>query len=186
MRDLAIQLCLALHEAHCHSVIHRDLKPENIMLQPDPTRPSGHAVRLCDFGVAQLGPEWSKEKLTQNGALLGTVLYMSPEQAHGDALSANSDVYSVGCLVYEMLTGTPPFFFGSMVDILQAHASEPLPPLECAGMDPEFCELWYRALAAATAKEPSERPSTTLDFAEVLSRLPVESVKAAERAPVRL
>jgi len=174
VRDIGVQLCHAIQEVHKLGVIHRDLKPENIMLQPDESHDSEYSIRLCDFGIAQLGAELVTRKLTHAGAMLGTVLYMSPEQAHGLRIDHTSDIYAVGCLLFEMLTGEPPFFEASMLDIIYAHATSPLPKLDCPDMDPFQRSDWHALLSYATAKTPENRPPTALEFAELLRRLPVD------------
>src|SRR6185437_1275139 len=107
-RRVAGEIGEALAAAHDRGLLHRDLKPANVFLAKGPGAPE-RAV-LLDFGLAkQLGDE-SVSRLTQSGAAVGTPLYMSPEQARGEALDVRSDVYGLGAVVFEMVTGTPPFF----------------------------------------------------------------------------
>lgn len=107
--DYAAQICRALKAAHDHGVIHRDLKPSNLLVDR-----LGH-LRLTDFGVAQL---FDAERLTLTGGVIGTAEYMSPEQAEGKRATKQSDLYSVGILLYVMITGRPPFQGKSTVDVL--------------------------------------------------------------------
>ena len=100
--DYTTQITRAVEHAHAQGVIHRDIKPSNIMLD------SGHAV-VTDFGIALLVQDVSTERLTASGLSWGSPEYMGPEQAIGDQLDARSDVYSLGCVLFEMLTGDPPF-----------------------------------------------------------------------------
>lgn len=110
--DIALQLCSALKAAHDAGVIHRDLKPSNILLAPD------GVVKLTDFGVAQL---FAADKLTITGGIVGTAEYMSPEQAQGHRATKRSDLYSLGAVLYAMLTGRPPFTGSTAIEILQKH-----------------------------------------------------------------
>lgn len=108
--EISIQICSALKAAHDAGIIHRDLKPSNLMLKDDGT------VKLADFGVAQL---FATEKLTVTGGIIGTAEYMSPEQAEGKRVSRQSDLYSLGAVMYVMLTGRPPFSGKTMLAIIQ-------------------------------------------------------------------
>src|SRR4029077_16098905 len=123
------QICGALREAHAAGLIHRDIKPGNVMVCQ---RGGQHDVaKLLDFGlVLAQGLGQDGEKLTQEGAIAGTPAYVSPEQASGrEDLDARSDIYSVGCLAYFLLTGQPPFAGRSAVRVLAAHLYEPpVPP----------------------------------------------------------
>ncbi|MHC4769618.1 MAG: serine/threonine-protein kinase, partial [Planctomycetota bacterium] len=113
----------ALSHAHAYGVIHRDIKPENIMFQ------AGHAV-VSDFGIARAVTEAGGEKLTQTGVAVGTPAYMSPEQAAGvGTIDARSDVYALGCLLYEMLAGEAPFTGPTAQAIMARHAMDPVPSL---------------------------------------------------------
>jgi predicted Ser/Thr protein kinase len=110
--DIAAQVCKALKAAHNAGVIHRDLKPSNLLLA------EGNLVKLSDFGVAQL---FAGGRLTATGGMIGTAEYMSPEQASGRRATKQSDIYSLGAVLYAMLTGRPPFSGKSAVDIMQKH-----------------------------------------------------------------
>jgi len=110
--DIGIQICVALKAAHNAGIIHRDLKPSNLMLGRDGT------VKLTDFGIAQV---FATSKLTVTGGILGTAEYMSPEQAQGKRASKHSDIYSLGAVLYVMLTGRPPFTGKTTLEICQKH-----------------------------------------------------------------
>lgn len=159
--EIARDVARALAEAHRRGVIHRDLKPANILIGPN-----GQPV-VTDFGLARR--EADDLRMTDPGTVLGTPLYMSPEQVSGDTerIGPASDVYSLGVVLYEMLTGRPPFT-GSRTDVL-AQALTKLPPapsLHQANVDPELDRLNLRALA----KAPGDRFTGMTEFADALDR----------------
>src|SRR5882762_8966191 len=154
------QVASALAYAHRHDVVHRDIKPENILLE------SGEAV-VADFGIARAITAAGGDKLTQTGIAIGTPLYMSPEQAGGGAVDGRSDLYSLACVLYEMLAGHPPFLGGTAQAILARHALDPVPPLRTArGTVSGAVE---QVLTRALAKAPADRYATVLRFAEALA-----------------
>ena len=154
------QVAGALTYAHQHDVVHRDIKPENILLE------SGEAV-VADFGIARAISAAGGDKLTHTGIAIGTPLYMSPEQATGvGALDGRSDVYSLGCVLYEMLAGHPPFSGGTAQAILARHALDPVPRLRTARGTVSGAVA--EALDRALAKAPADRYATALQFAEAL------------------
>lgn len=110
--QIAIQVCQALKAAHDSGIIHRDLKPSNLMVAPDGT------VKLTDFGVAQV---FASQRLTVTGGIIGTAEYMSPEQAQGKRASKQSDLYSLGAMLYTIITGRVPFSGKTMVEVIQKH-----------------------------------------------------------------
>ncbi len=154
----------ALQYAHEHGVVHRDIKPENLLLTPD-----GNTL-VADFGIARAigGAAGAQERLTETGLSIGTPRYMSPEQASGDrAVDARADVYSLGCVLYEMLAGHPPFHGTTAQEILARHALDPVPPLRSArdAIPPAIEQTVARALA----KSPADRFPTAARFAEALA-----------------
>ncbi len=124
-------LAEALDAVHAHGVVHRDLKPHNIFLVP--TAEGQFEVRLLDFGVSSCGPQIQEQAArawqTATGALLGTPHYMSPEQGSGTAVDHRSDIYGFGVLLYEMLTGNPPFMAKSLIEVLWKHQSQLATPV---------------------------------------------------------
>jgi serine/threonine protein kinase len=134
---------MALHSIHRLGIVHRDLKPQNIMFRADRT------LALLDFGVSQM--ESMSAALTQSGELVGTPLYMSPEQAKGQIVDARSDLYSLGTIFYEMLTGRRLFTAKSLMMIIHMHATEPPPPL------PVPLKPMQELLDRLLAKDPAER-----------------------------
>lgn len=131
--EIASQVCAVLHIAHNHSFIHRDIKPQNIMLASsgasiNNTVGAGNLlVKLTDFGIVRVAEEAG---LTNSGIVLGTADYLSPEQARGEKLSASSDLYSLGVVMFEMLTGRPPFVGPTAVSIAMQHASTNPPAMQ--------------------------------------------------------
>jgi serine/threonine protein kinase/tetratricopeptide (TPR) repeat protein len=130
--NICMQICEALAHAHMQGLIHRDLKPSNIMLINN--KQSTDMVKVLDFGIAKVMPSANREtqNLTQTGELFGSPSYMSPEQCLGCNLDIRSDVYSLGCLMYEMLTGKPPFAGKNPIQTVVKHLNEEAPPLSKA------------------------------------------------------
>ncbi len=138
-----------LAAVHARGVIHRDLKPDNILITPADRE---FPLRLIDWGVARLGPVG---RLTLDGLTPGTPIYMSPEQATGKNIAAPCDIYSLGVIAYEMLTGHPPFDGRTLAEVVSMHlASEPAPLSEVTKAPSDLCELVHRMLD----KHPSMRP----------------------------
>lgn len=163
--SIARQIALALAAAHEAGIVHRDLKPENVMLVEgsDP-----EFVKVLDFGIAKIHmPEQSDQPaLTRVGTIFGTPEYMSPEQALGQTADARADLYSLGIIFYEMLTGRTPFADKELVAVMTRHMTETPPPLPSA-VDPDLAALVMQLLA----KRPSERPQTAQEVAARLDTL---------------
>jgi serine/threonine-protein kinase len=154
------EVAQALSYAHSHGVLHRDIKPENIVF-------SGGAAVVADFGIARAITNAGTERLTATGIALGTPDYMSPEQAFGESfISERSDVYSLGCVAYEMLAGSPPFTGATLPAIIARHASDPMPSIRT--VRPTVPVHAEQVLAKALAKVPNDRYSTTLELADAL------------------
>ena len=149
-------IAAALAETHARDVVHRDLKPSNIVWRRD--RHGDDRITLVDFGIAASKPGATADstRLTHDG-LIGTPSYMSPEQAHGDAVDARSDLYSVGCLLYELVTNAPPFE-GTGFEVLLAHLSQP-PPVP-SRRNPDVPAAIDRLCAKLMAKKPEDRFQT--------------------------
>jgi eukaryotic-like serine/threonine-protein kinase len=153
-------LARALAAAHEAGLVHRDVKPGNIMFTRD------GEVKVTDFGIARTS---SGDTLTQTAAVLGTASYLSPEQAQGTSVDARSDVYSVGCVLYEMLTGRPPFTGDSPVSIAYKHVKEdPVPP---ARLNPDIPSPLEAVVMKCMAKNPENRYQTANELREDLERL---------------
>jgi serine/threonine protein kinase/Tfp pilus assembly protein PilF len=142
MFDVAIGVASALAAAHDAGIIHRDIKPENIMLRPD------GLVKVLDFGLAKLAEPESALKDSSSGAVMGTLLYLSPEQARNQQPDARSDLYSLGAVMYEMVTGQPPARGDNFIDIAFAIANEvPKPPSHyVSGVPPELDQIILKLL----------------------------------------
>src|SRR6184192_950890 len=159
---IAREVATALSHAHSHGVVHRDIKPENILLS------EGEAV-VADFGIARAIVAAGAETLTDTGLAVGTPGYMSPEQATGAMqLDGRSDVYSLGCVLYEMLAGHPPFLGTTAQEILARHSLDAVPPLRT--IRPELPEAVELAVRKALAKSPADRFATATAFIEALTR----------------
>jgi serine/threonine protein kinase/Flp pilus assembly protein TadD len=176
--DAALQLAReaadALGYAHARGVIHRDIKPENILLE------NGHAV-VADFGIAKAVSTLEGGTLTQTGLAVGTPAYMSPEQVLADsALDGRSDLYSLGCVLFEMLTGEPPFAAATPQRTIARRLTEP-PPEPALGR-PEIGAQLSGAVRRVLATDPADRPATAAEFANSLA-LTAQSTPAQPVAP---
>jgi predicted ATPase/serine/threonine protein kinase len=160
------EICSAVHTAHTAGVVHRDLKPDNIILE---RTADGRIVKVLDFGIARFVEESVNRSpsLTQSGAIIGTPLYMSPEQCKGEPAGAASDIYSLGCIFYEMLAGQPPFIAQETPAILYRHVS--VPPIPPSRLVPEIPPAIEEAILRALAKRPEERFATAADLQRALS-----------------
>src|SRR5919109_1868174 len=142
----AIEIARALECAHSHRLVHRDVKPQNVLIDPD-----GRA-KVTDFGIAR---SLEAQGLTDTGRVLGTTDYVSPEQAMGEDVDERSDVYSLGVVLYEMLTGDVPFQAETQVGVAMKHVNEPLPDVQ--RRRPEISAALAAVVERATAKETQKR-----------------------------
>ncbi|MCP4502526.1 MAG: protein kinase [Deltaproteobacteria bacterium] len=126
-KDIALGIAKALKAAHAAGIVHRDLKPENIMLTESPTE--GRVVKVLDFGLAKMDQQDQSQGLTADDVIMGTPGYMSPEQIAGKKLDPRSDIYALGVIWWEMLTGRPLFTAESYIQVLVKHTNEPATPL---------------------------------------------------------
>ncbi len=162
----AKQLLEALRFAHRHGIIHRDIKPHNVLVSADQhAKASEPRLKVTDFGIARHGAS----QMTEAGSIMGTAQYLSPEQARGAPVTAASDLYSAGVVLYEMLTGKVPFTGDSAIEIAMKHVNDlPTPPSSLRPeIPPELDQIVLRALA----KDPEDRYQTAEEFIEDLERV---------------
>lgn len=159
--DLMTEICQGVGAGHNLGVIHRDIKPDNIIVATGDEKQE--TVKVIDFGLAKLRDEINEQGITQVGAILGTPSYMSPEQCRGDALSTESDVYSLGVLTYEMLAGKLPFSGSNAAAICAKHQYEEPPPLSSLGS-----KAIEAVVMRALAKDPSQRQRTATEYSSEL------------------
>jgi serine/threonine protein kinase len=163
--DLGAQILHAAGFAHRHGVIHRDFKPHNVIVDD-----VGHA-KVTDFGIARAGAS----EMTETGSIMGTAQYLSPEQAQGHAVTATSDIYSIGVMLYELLAGRLPFEGDSAVAVALKHLSEPPTPI--SQWRPDVHPALEAVVMAALAKDPAQRWQSAEDFAAGLeaARMQIEA-----------
>lgn len=159
MRDI----CAGVGVAHRQGIVHRDLKPDNVIVVPPEIEGEREMAKVLDFGLAKLRDNTAELTLTQTGAVMGTPYYMSPEQWRGDSLDARADVYSLGAMLYEMLTASPPFNSTSAAGLMVKHMNEEPPLLEAGLQIPPALDIVCRR---ALSKTPDDRQAD----ASVLSR----------------
>ncbi|MGN6472120.1 MAG: Stk1 family PASTA domain-containing Ser/Thr kinase [Mycobacteriales bacterium] len=158
--EITAAICAALEQAHAAGIVHRDIKPGNVMVTP-----TGE-VKVMDFGIARALT--SSTTMTQTAAVVGTAHYLSPEQARGEHVDARSDIYSTGCLLYELLTGAPPFTGDTPVAVAYQHVREdPLPPSQ---VEPEVPASVDAIVLVAMAKNPVNRYVSAAEMRADLER----------------
>lgn len=169
---IAREVAQALVYAHDRGIVHRDLKPENIML-------SGGSAIVMDFGIARALSNAGARELTGTGIAIGTPLYMSPEQAAGETgVDGRSDIYGLGCVLFEMLTGEPPFTGATALSIMAKHSLEPVPGVRT--LRDTVPPALERVVTKALAKRPADRHASAAAFIEALDR------SVAGHAPVHV
>jgi tetratricopeptide (TPR) repeat protein len=177
---IAVETCRGLEYAHQRGIIHRDLKPGNVWLTA-PSTGSGQAQGTAKIGDFGLAVALDRSRLTQHGMMVGTVAYMPPEQALGGEVTPRSDLYSLGCMLYEMVTGRPPFLGDDPVAIIGQHINTPpVAPTWHNGQCPRPLEALILRLLA---KDPGERPQSTADVRAALEAIDTTDVGAPLAAP---
>ncbi len=168
--DIALQLLNALEHAHAEGLVHRDLKPGNVWIERKET--GRFHVRLLDFGFAKF-VDGRGDSLTEEGVVLGTPAYMSPEQAGGGAVDARTDIYATGILLFQMLTGKRPFE-GDPAHVLRDHLRTVPPRVD--SLIPRLHSAWGDLVAKALAKDPADRFQRASELASAVVLLPREAV----------
>jgi serine/threonine-protein kinase len=155
--EIAAQACEGLQHAHDHGLVHRDVKPQNLLVRED------GCVKLADLGIARAA---ESTHLTQHGTILGTAAYLSPEQAAGEEVTPAADVYSLGAVLYELLTGRPPYQLSSLAELAERQAAgEIVPPRDLQPGVPERLEA---VVMRCLARDPRFRPGSAAEVAAEL------------------
>ena len=155
---LALQVCAGLQHAHDAGLVHRDVKPQNLLLRADGT------LKLVDFGIARAA---EATRLTQAGTILGTAAYLSPEQATGEEVTPAADVYSLGAVLYELLTGRTPYTFESLAELAYRQSHEPIPPI--GELAPDVPTAVEDVVMRCLARNPAYRPGSAAELARTLA-----------------
>lgn len=167
--EICAQICSALQHAHDKDIVHRDLKPANIWLTAD------GSVKIGDFGLALA---LDRPRLTAEGAMVGTVAYMPPEQATGRDLDARADIYSLGCVLYEMVTGRPPFAGDDIVSLISQHLNTP--PVAPSWHNPEVSPALEALILEMLQKVPAQRPPSAAAVRERLGQITAAPAPAVQ------
>ena len=167
------QVCFGLAYAHKCGVVHRDIKPNNIMLLKGLSPDAEGSVKIVDFGIAKFTEHEGGEiqALTRTGEIFGSPSYMSPEQCSGVRVDHRADIYSLGCVLFEALTGTPPFMGDNALSTMMRHQSEPPPTLKQATLGAEFPKVLEEIVAKMLAKSPDSRYTSLAIVAHDLGTL---------------
>jgi serine/threonine-protein kinase len=165
--DVLRQTLEALAEAHSEGIIHRDLKPENIILEP--VRSGGDFVKVVDFGLAKIRADSQQPSITSPGIVCGTPEYMSPEQARGDTLDARSDLYAMGVIFYQLLTGKLPFEAESPTQVVLAHLTQQPRDPRVVAPDRQIPDALVDVVLRTLSKEPADRYSNSDDMSGALA-----------------
>jgi serine/threonine protein kinase len=164
---LALQACAGLQHAHAAGLVHRDVKPANLLVRED------DVLKIADFGIARAA---ELTRLTQHGTVLGTATYLAPEQAEGEEVTAAADLYSLGAVLYEVLTGRPPYEFDSLSELVALQTSGVITPVR--DLEPSVPEPVEAAVMHALARDPRFRPASAAALGHELAA-PTEPLLAS-------
>jgi serine/threonine-protein kinase len=181
--DIAAQTAEVLAAAHAKGIVHRDLKPDNLFVVPDPRAPGRELIKVLDFGIAKLNAQatGSGGVRTRTGAVMGTPLYMSPEQCRGTReVDLRTDVYALGVILYELVCGRPPFVSEGQGELIHMHIA--VAPERPRAINPSISPALERVILAALEKEPASRTQTMGDFLRGL-RAAASAGPAGETVP---
>ena len=181
--SLTGEIASALEAAHRKHIVHRDLKPDNVFLVEDARAVHGFVVKILDFGIAKLlsteGEGHAGIARTRTGALLGTPIYMSPEQCRGAAaVDSRADIYAMGCILFEMLAGRPPFIYEGFGELIAAHISEPPPSL--LELRPRITPAVAAFVARLLEKDPARRPQSMEAAGKQIAELLAQAIATGE------
>ncbi len=165
-REILKGIAAALSEAHRLKIIHRDLKPSNVILVDD-------RVKVLDFGIARMGDASSTSNLTRTGEVVGSPLFMAPEQIQGQPVAGTCDLYALGVIAYTLLTGREPFLADNTTAIVLKHLHEP--PPDARDQRPELPEEWAELITKLLAKNPADRYQSADELLEVLAGMPARA-----------
>ena len=181
---LALQACAGLQHAHDAGLVHRDVKPANLLVGDD------GVLKIADFGIARAA---EATRLTEHGTVLGTAAYLSPEQAAGEEVTTAADVYSLGAVLYELLTGRAPLEFGSLAEVAAKQSEGPIVPVR--DLEPSVPEPLEATIMRCLARDPRFRPRSTAQLSQELAAaidlptapLPTERIRPSRaRRSVRI
>lgn len=162
--EIFVDICRALQYSHSKDVLHGDIKPANVIV--DETSGTERRIKLIDFGLAVQRKKKSQDEISEG--LVGTPLYMPPERIDGLPYDERSEIYSLGCLFFELLTGEPPFNGDSVLHILSMQSSSPTPDLESKNLDQKVCAIFNPIVFKCTNKDPEERYQSIEELLDVL------------------
>jgi serine/threonine protein kinase len=162
---IMVQICRGLNEVHKAGIVHRDIKPENIILQENPERPDW--VKIVDFGIAYL-MEFENRRLTGRGSLVGTMEYVAPELLNDMLPDSRCDIYSLGVVMFELLTGVVPISAGDLGTLIMKIMMEPPPPITDFRSDIEEDSVIAKTISKCLEKNPKERFQTVLEVIEAV------------------
>jgi serine/threonine-protein kinase len=180
--DIAWQLASALGAAHKRGIVHRDVKPDNIFVVPDPATPTGDRVKVLDFGIAKLTSDDNVSMKTRTGTVMGTPVYMSPEQCRGSGeIDHRSDIYAMGCIMYEMACGQPPFVRNGFGELITAHIIEE--PEMISAINPSVPGAFEAIVMKTLEKDPAARYQHMSEIEAELGSINPEALMNVTKIP---